>query len=522
MIDKVNKIIIVGGGSAGWMSAAFLKKTFPNKTITLIESQNTPTVGVGESTLESIRKFCLHLEIDEKEFMKFTDASYKLSIKFTNFYEKDSGSFYYPFGQPYIENSNQGVRDWFFIKALYPDIPNTDFVDSYFPASALWNANKFTKDATGFDNWNPNLNYAYHFDATKFGVWLRDHYCIPRGVNHIIGDVVVKSINDDGIVSLKVGDKDHKADLYIDCTGFQSLLLDKTLKEPFDSYSDLLPNNKAWATRLPYKNKEQELEPYTNCTAIENGWVWNIPLWSRIGTGYVYSDKFCSDEEALDQFKKYLKTTKQRTDQDIKELEFKNIKMRVGLHSRTFVKNVVAIGLSAGFIEPLESNGLFTVTEFLWKLAKTLERGKVSQWDKDVYNIATQQLFEDFAEFVALHYALTNRTDTEYWRECFNKEYFKNVPNQNFVKHGELKGIAYNKMFLSQTAHVGNTYIATGMNYNLLDSMSQKLYQFEESDHELYFSKYIEQLQNNKLKWKQQALTAPTLFQYIESNIQSD
>ena len=142
--------------------------------------------------------------------------------------------------------------------------------------------------------------------------------------------------------------------MYIDCTGFKSLLLDKTLKEPFESYADLLPNDSAWATKLNYKNKEKELVSYTNCTAIENGWVWNIPLWSRIGTGYVYSSKFVDDETALKQFKKHLNN---------EDIEAHNIKMRVGIHNRLWVKNVVAIGLSAGFIEPLESNGLFTVHE---------------------------------------------------------------------------------------------------------------------------------------------------------------
>jgi tryptophan halogenase len=189
----------------------------------------------------------------------------------------------------------------------------------------------------------------------------------------------------------------------------------------------MLPNNSAWATRIPYKNKEKELVGYTNCTAIENGWVWNIPLWSRIGTGYVYSDKFVSDEDALKEFQKYLGT---------KELEFKNIKMRVGLHNRLWVKNVVAIGLSAGFIEPLESNGLFTVHEFLMILLRNIQRDKFSQFDRDSYNYQAKHLFRNFAEFVALHYALSHRNDTEYWKANLNinwDEIFVNLKPQIIV-----------------------------------------------------------------------------------------
>ena len=157
-------------------------------------------------------------------------------------------------------------------------------------------------------------------------------------------------------------DSKVKADLFIDCTGFSALLIDKALKEPFESFEDVLPNNSAWATKMPYKNKKKELVGYTNCTAIDNGWVWNIPLWSRIGSGYVYSDKYISDDDALLQFQKHIKKGD--------ELEYKHIKMRTGIHKRTWVKNVCAIGLSAGFIEPLESNGLYTVHEFLLRFSE--------------------------------------------------------------------------------------------------------------------------------------------------------
>ena len=184
-------------------------------------------------------------------------------------------------------------------------------------------------------------NSALHFDASKFGLWLKNNYCKNK-INYIQDDIVSIEQDKNGIKSLN---NKYKADLYIDCTGFKSLLLGETLKEEFINLNNLLPNNSAWATKLPYKNKRKELKLYTDCTAFNNGWIWNIPLWNRIGTGYVYSDKFVSDEDALKEFQNYLGT---------KELNFKKIKMRTGIHKRLWVKNVVAVGLSAGFIEPLD------------------------------------------------------------------------------------------------------------------------------------------------------------------------
>ena len=147
-------------------------------------------------------------------------------------------------------------------------------------------------------------------------------------------------------------------------------MIEEALKEEFIPYGDMLPNNRAWATRMPYKDKEREMEPFTNSTALGHGWSWNIPSWERLGTGYVYSDKYISKEDALEEFKLYLMSDKMicpRTRKEVDDMEYRDIPMRVGIHKHTFVKNCVAIGLSAGFIEPLESNGLFSVHEFLFK-----------------------------------------------------------------------------------------------------------------------------------------------------------
>lgn len=487
------KIIIVGGGSAGWMTAATLESQFPQYKISLIESKNIKTVGVGESTIQQIQQWMRLLNIKDEDFLKEVDGSYKLSIKFTDFYKKGE-AFHYPFSSPELSQNNAGLNDWWFKKFVYPNTPNSDYADCIYPTQMAYvNQNKF----------NPKQIYAYHFDATKFGIWLRDKYC--KKVKHIIDDI--KSIEQDehGIVSLN---KKYKADLYIDCTGFKSLLLDKTLKEPFDSYADMLPNDSAWATRIQYTNKEKQLESYTNCTAIENGWVWNIPLWSRIGTGYVYSSKFVDDETALKQFKKHLGR---------EDIEAHKIKMRVGLHNRVWVKNVVAIGLSAGFIEPLESNGLFTVHEFLKKLVRNLRRGPISQWDRDNFNYACKLIFKGFAEFVALHYALSHRNDTEYWRHCLNKTWSQDLID---LKQAHVRGfqsaVFDREINYHHDQNGGLHCIAAGMNWAPTDPCSLK---YANNYNEEIYKQLSKNLDDRKNEAIQGIVKEPTLFTYLKNNI---
>lgn len=521
---NVNKVVIVGGGSAGWMTAAYLIKTFPNKQIVVLESPDIPIVGVGESTLASITEFRDYLGIDEKDFMQKTNASYKMSIKFTDFYSENGGSFHYPFGKPNFEKTASGFDDWFQIKHTYPDTPLTDFVQSYFPSSFLFENNKFATNESGVYNpYNKKTDVAYHFDATMFGLWLKESYCIPRGVSYIEGTVVDAAISEDGIEALKLTNGlDIRADLFIDCTGFKSFLLCGFLKEEFISYEDLLPNNSAWACQVPYKEKEKELEPFTHCTALKNGWCWNIPLWSRLGTGYVFSNKYVSSDEALEEFKSYLMSEKMvvpRTKEEVESFDYRLIKMRVGIHKRTWVKNVVAIGLSAGFIEPLESNGLFTVTNFVSKLAKTLLRENVSKFDIDVYNIAVYGVFRKFAEFVAMHYALSHRDDSLYWQNINSKTFSKELESyiaSPVVGFQDLQDRKMFSNFLDPSA--GITYVSVGMGYLVFDSVDIDMLRRGDSI-KAFVDEQREMFNSKKIIWRQASQHAPTLMQYLEKNI---
>jgi len=498
----MNKIIIVGGGSAGWMTAATLIKAFPNKDITLIESPSIPTVGVGESTIGQIRQWIKYLEIDDKQFVPHTDASFKLSIKFTDFYKKGE-SFHYPFGESDLTNHQAGLNDWWFRKMVLSNTPNSDYADCISPQMALVNENKCHHNTDLLDF---KKDTAFHFDATKFGIWLRDYYCLPRGVKHIKEDIKIIDTDKNGIKQLN---KKHTADLFIDCTGFKSLLLGDKLKEPFISFSDLLPNNSAWTTKIPYDNKEEQLVPYTNCTAYNNGWIWNIPLWSRIGTGYVYSDKFISDEDALKEFQSYLGTDK---------LEFKKIKMRVGIHKRLWVKNVVAIGLSAGFIEPLESNGLYTVHEFLTHLIRNMQRDKVSQFDRDNFTYACRQDFQNFAEFVALHYALSHRDDTEYWKHNLNKTWSNSLIDRVPSLTNGIDQSVINRSFNYYHNGVGGFhYIAAGMNWAPTDMISIiKKSDIKDINKFLMNSSNI--LSFKQKEWKTKTKDLPSLYNYLKEN----
>jgi len=490
------KILIVGGGSAGWMTAATLESQFPHYKISLIESKNISTVGVGESTLGQITDWMRLLKIEDKDFIKHVDGSYKLSIKFTDFYKKGE-AFYYPFGKPALAQTRFETNDWWFKKMLHPKTPYSDYTDCIYPLQMAYvNQNKFDIN---------EVQRAYHFDATKFGLWLKNNYC--KKIKHILDDVVSIEQDENGITSLN---NKYKADLYIDCTGFKSLLLDKTLKEPFESYSDMLPNDSAWATRIQYKDKEKELVPYTNCTAIENGWVWNIPLWSRIGTGYVYSSKFVDDDTALKQFKKHIGQ---------EELEFKNIKMRVGIHNRLWVKNVVAIGLSAGFIEPLESNGLYTVHEFLTKLVLNLQRDKISQWDRDNFNFQCKHMFKEFSEFVGLHYALSHRDDTEYWKHCLNKTWDNNLINLEHRSFSGFKEAVYNRTYhFKYPNHTGLHCIAAGMHWAPTNKTTLiKHGEFSEEKLEKEFRECIDKLNDRKELCKKLVEEKPSLFSVLKN-----
>ena len=386
------KICIVGGGSAGWMTASTLVKAYPEWDVTLVESPTVPSVGVGESTTQFFRRWVNFLELEDEEWMPHCDATYKLSVRFNNFHEVGDTPWQYPFG---IARQDVGGPDQWFYHASLNDWGADKFAEDYWLYAACATANKLPisaqiRQSTGF-----------HFDAVKFANWLRDNYAVPRGVRHITGHV--QQFADDKVY---LDNRVINADLFFDCTGFKSLLNDSE----WIDYSDYLPNNRAWTTRLQYKNIEEQMVPVTDCTALSSGWVWNVPTWSRIGTGYNFSNKYISEEDALQEFIDYL-------DVDDAEGRFRLVEYQTGRRKEVWNKNVVSIGLSAGFIEPLESNGLLSVHQFLENFIRVVDkREKFTQYMRDAFNDICCKGFDVFSGFVAAHYALTQRNDTDYWR----------------------------------------------------------------------------------------------------------
>jgi|11_taG_2_1085331.scaffolds.fasta_scaffold04912_3 tryptophan halogenase len=509
MSNEINSITIVGGGSAGWMSAATMIRFFPNRKITIIESPDYPIVGVGESTLGHINQWLALLGIREDDFMKECDASYKLSIKFTDFYAKGDGGYHYPFGPPMLDGTDLGFNDWQVLKHFSPGIPVQDFARCYNPITLLAEQNKIDKNESGhLDNFNFAKDAAYHFDAVKFGQWLKNNYCLPRGVELISSSVKNAIVGADGVESLILEDgTEHSADMYLDCTGFKSMLLAGALNEEFVSYRDVVPNNRAWATRLPYTDKEKQLEPFTNGTALSSGWVWNIPLWSRIGTGYVYSDDHITPEDALKEFQEHIGRD---------DLEFRDIKMRIGIHKNVWSKNVVGIGLAGGFIEPLESNGLFTVHEFLLKLTKSISKPFVNQLDRDIFNMSVRDIFDTFATFVGLHYKLSSRNDSPYWRDITERSNLREEILRIPQMQTDFRHLAVAKMIDDKFCNGGQPYIATGMHYPIADESTICAWTYQNDvDYKKVAQEAALRFSRRKQWWQHITDIAPTLYEHL-------
>jgi len=519
MAYKTDNIVVVGGGSAGWITAATLIKVFPNKNITVVESSEIPKIGVGESTVQEFTSWLNLLDIDYKDFMAYTNATYKLGIGFTNFKTVDSPTFYYPFGQPDLTDTLYGLNDWHFKKAFNSNILESDYLEYYYPQAGCLNNNKIIIDQPDlfYPYYKVNKDAVYQFDASLFVKWLSIKYAIPKGVKQIIGTVGNINGDENGITSLILKDGTLvSGDLFIDCTGFKSLLLESYLKEPFHSIKDVLPNNKAWATHIPYSNKEKELKNYTNCTGEKNGWVWNIPLWNRMGSGYVYSDEFVDDDTALKEYKNYLNSTKMvYHDSNRSEvLDFKKIEIKNGYHERFWVKNVCAIGLAAAFIEPLESTGLMLTHESAIDLVNTIQnREYVTRWDIDSFNKNNVQNFKQIVQFVTHHYQLSQRDDTPYWKKItMEKEY----PNDYF----ELSRQVYTDRYFTATNWA---CIAVGLGYkSVTPTIAKQSAFFRDINQRSILGPYFTLRDDRRKLWKNIIDKAPTHYQYLKENIYNE
>lgn len=423
---SLENIVIVGGGSAGWMSAAYLAKSLPDLKITVIESSDIPTIGVGEATIASISGYLSHLGMKEEKWMPACNASFKYGIRFNDWHRKGE-HYWHPFETiPYF-NPHQHLGHYWYRKQLdRKEIERHSIYSDCFLSVALINENKILKTKGGPDfvhtyalqdgNSRAQIHvpYAYHFDAGLFGALLKQQ-CVNAGsVKHIVDDVTRVNLTEKGSIdSLEIKSGcTVSGDLFLDCTGFKSLLLGKAIKEPFESYSDTLFVDRAIALQVPYVDPKDEMQPYTTSTAKSSGWVWNIPVANRLGTGYVYCSSFSSPDEAEKELRLHL------GEKRVDGLECKVLDIsRVGKHRNTWVKNCVGIGLSSGFLEPIESTSLHFVYAGVAKLAEALGDGYFNAATASAYNSFITGMMEEARDYIAAHYALTQREDTDFWRQ---------------------------------------------------------------------------------------------------------
>jgi len=524
MTDEINRIVVVGGGSAGWLSAANFISVFPDKEIILVESDNIPTIGVGESTTAMFKYFINgHLGISDDDFMPGCDAVYKMSVKFKNFSKENDKGFHYPFGLPLLDNLDPFyIESWNLVKHFYPEIED-NFCAYFFPAFHLFSNNKFDNNINGdFDNYDPKSFLGYHLDANKLGPFLRDFYCLPRGVKHIIGDVGDIGLNNGCVKFVRVDDRIVHGDLFVDCTGYKSLLLKQVYAPQFTDLSDNLINNRAWATPIQYKNVYKELQPYTTSTALKNGWAWYTPISSRVGNGYAYSDKYITSNQALVEFKDYLLSDNfpiSLSKTELENLPFFELKINAGYYDTPFVKNVVGIGLSSGFLEPLEGTGLFFITEPLLILNKLISRNCINQFMRDSFNNHVAELYESWSDVLSSFYCTSARNDSLYWNEIQNKN---TTQQKDSLYQKNYHGLReFQKRYISD--HISNTTdfdaftaMSIGNGLSSIDETSIRNWTYNEQvNFSQIASNYKKILEDRKNKWIESSKNSIHIVDYL-------
>lgn len=408
---RLGNVVIIGGGTAGWMTAAGLASMLGDTglSITLIESETIGVVGVGEATLPHIRFFNETIGIDEAEFMAATSATFKLGIEFVDWARKGD-RYIHPFGDHGLSNAGIPFHHYWCKLAQTGAV---DQIDMYSLPVVACRMARFQPPSDDPRSVMSTYRYAYQFDALKYAPFLRRH-AEARGVKRIEGKVVDVHLNgesgDINSVQLESGEM-ITGDLFIDCTGFFGLLIEKALQTGYEPWTKWLPCDRAVAVAC---QSAGPLLPYTRATADQAGWRWRIPLQHRTGNGHVYSSAFMSDEDA------------ERALLDNLEGEPlaspRMLKFVTGKRRKLWNRNCVAIGLSGGFLEPLESTSIYLIQEGITKLLELFPQSPNYGARAAEYNTQMDLEFERVRDFLVLHYHATERDDTAFWRYMQNME----------------------------------------------------------------------------------------------------
>ena len=397
-------IVIIGGGTSGWLTAIYMLKNLTDDIkIILIEDESQGPIGVGEGTQPATAQFLYDSGLHPTEWMPETNATFKYGVELLG-WTKDT---YFVDNEP---PENSLASQHLFITDYFGTRTFKEWSD-YIPSYQLAKKN-LSQKWYGYDvNFNiADRNYgAVHFDALKIISVLKNK-CIKHSRFKLM-NVKIKDVttNEKGVTSLIDEEGSiHKADLYIDCTGFFSFLLEKTLKEPHISYNNILLCDKAVAIPKEYKNPKEECHPYTKAISMGAGWRWEIPTFSRIGNGYVYSSKYLDREHAEIDLRKEI---------DENHAEALHIDIKAGTHKNIALKNVCAIGLSAGFIEPLEANNLTWTTSIIRILTEIINKNDWETNGRDIINRYFREINEEILVFIFGHYYYSSRNDTEFWKK---------------------------------------------------------------------------------------------------------
>jgi 2-polyprenyl-6-methoxyphenol hydroxylase-like FAD-dependent oxidoreductase len=405
--------IILGGGTAGWMAANLLAKSFNSPAhlqqhspvkVSLIEAPDIATVGVGEGSTPQLRSLFDYLEIPESLWMPKCNATYKAGISFKGWSDKKGfEDYFHPFPAKTDRDTAQAFVYNAYLRRHGYDVdahPNHYFLPAFLAAQQ--------RGPIPSDNFPFPVSYGYHFDSYLMGDVLRDN-ALALGVEHIQAKIEQVHQTDKGDISHLIDEQGqhYSADFFIDCSGFAGVLIEKALNVPFNSFANNLFNDSAVV--IP-TTAGSEPRPYTTATALKAGWAWDIPLINRTGNGYVYSSAYTDKDEAEHELRAHL-------DQLDSEVEARHLRMRVGQREQHWAKNCLAVGLSQGFIEPLEATALHLAQDTLQNFIESVINRRTSSADQVAFNKKIYARFEGVRDYIVCHYKMSSRNDTDYWRD---------------------------------------------------------------------------------------------------------
>lgn len=416
MQAEIRKIVVVGGGTAGWISAALLAAGHRGSgargiEVTLVESPDIPTIGVGEGTWPSMRMTLQKIGISEAELVAGCDASFKQGTEFIDWTAVGGPHYYHPFSFP-AEYSSVKLANYWFERAA-----QLSFAEFVTPQAAVISAGLAPKQAST-PEYAFNVNYGYHFDAGRFAAMLHAHAVDRLGASYVSANVDHVETKPDGDIVAVVLDTGEKVegDLFVDCTGQRSLLIGQHFGVELVPVGDCLFNDTAIAVQVPYARADDPIASVTRATAVDSGWIWDIGLQTRRGIGHVYSSQYSDEARAMARIGDYVRKTAPGIAAD--DLVFRTIPFEAGYRRRFWVNNCVAVGLSGGFVEPLEASALALIEQAAIIISEQLPV------DREIMSVVAKRFndkmlyhWERVIEFLKLHYVLSERDDSAYWRD---------------------------------------------------------------------------------------------------------